>query len=205
MGKVYSFLYGESMTLTGKNGQSYTVFQPGNTIDTTGGTTTIRATNANDVNAIMAALTNGNTSGTGTPDGNTGTGPQPGSKYTAVETLSLQDLISDANTDQIQGDLDKQEGAKTPTDTTDNPPPTDTTDNPPPTDTTTTRRRPTRTIRRRPTRRTTRRRPTRRTPAADDDHQSAANAPVTVTARVLTPECLHRLRDIGIPTIPMEQ
>jgi hypothetical protein len=29
-GKVYSFLYGENMTLHGKNGQTYTVFQPGN-------------------------------------------------------------------------------------------------------------------------------------------------------------------------------
>ena len=33
-GKVYSFLFGENMTLTGKNGQQYTVFQPGNSIDT---------------------------------------------------------------------------------------------------------------------------------------------------------------------------
>ncbi len=131
---VFSFLYGVNMTLTGKNGQSYTVFQPGNTIDTTGTAPTIRPTTSADVNTIMAALTNGNTNGTGTPNGGTGTGPQPGSKYTAVETLSLQDLISDANTDQIQGALDKQE-SKPPTDMT-NPPPTDTT-NPPPTDTTT--------------------------------------------------------------------
>ncbi|HMK40943.1 MAG TPA: FecR domain-containing protein [Methyloceanibacter sp.] len=62
-GKVYSFLFGENMTLTGKNGQQYTVFQPGNSIDTSGGTPTIRPTTQADINSVMAQLTNGNTGG----------------------------------------------------------------------------------------------------------------------------------------------
>src|SRR5689334_11452518 len=52
-GKVYSFLFGENMTLTGKNGQQYTVFQPGNSIDVSGGVPTIRPTTSADVNSIM--------------------------------------------------------------------------------------------------------------------------------------------------------
>ena len=58
----------------------------------------------------MAALTNGNTGGTGTgaPGDSTG-GPKPGSKYTEVETLSLQDMIADATATQINDTLIKEE------------------------------------------------------------------------------------------------
>src|SRR5689334_19772477 len=69
-GKVFAFLYGEHMTLTGKNGQQYTVFQPGNLIDTTTGE--IRETKPGDIAILMAALTPGGNGGV-TP----GTTPQP--------------------------------------------------------------------------------------------------------------------------------
>src|SRR5690242_10581844 len=46
-GKVFAFLFGEHMTLTGKNGQSLTVFAPGNLIDTTTGE--IRETKPGDI------------------------------------------------------------------------------------------------------------------------------------------------------------
>src|SRR5680860_280640 len=39
---VFSFLYGNSLTYTGRNGQTQTVYQTGYTLDLTGGTPTIR-------------------------------------------------------------------------------------------------------------------------------------------------------------------
>ncbi len=107
-GKVFSFLYGDHMTLTGKNGQSYNVFQPGNSIDVSSGTPIVRPTTSADINSVMAALTNGSGGATGNPTG-TDTGPTPGQKYTSVETLSLQNLISQATQTQINGQINDQE------------------------------------------------------------------------------------------------
>ena len=64
-GKVWSFLYGTAMTFKGNNGKTYTVYEPGYTLDLTGGTPTIRPTRPEDINVVMAALTNGSTSGLG--------------------------------------------------------------------------------------------------------------------------------------------
>jgi trimeric autotransporter adhesin len=130
---IFSFLYGVNLTLTGKNGQQYTVFQPNTTIDTTSGTPTIRPTTTGDVNALMHALTKGGTVVTlGGSGDKTGTGAP---KQVVYETLSLQDLISDATqtsiNDQVQNQEDK--GTTTTTDTTTTPTGTPT----PPTDTTT--------------------------------------------------------------------
>jgi hypothetical protein len=126
-GKVYSFLYGDHMTLTGRNGQTYNVFQPGNSIDTTTGTPTIRPTTQADINSVMAALTNGSGGSTGNPTG-VNTGPTPGQKYTSVETPSLQNLISQATQTQINGQLNEQEQQ----DTTGTPGTPDTPDSPQP-------------------------------------------------------------------------
>ena len=137
---VFSFLYGVNMTLTGKNGQQFTVFQPGNTIDTTSGTPTIRPTTTGDVNAFMNALSKGGTVVTlgGSNDKTNTAGGPP--KQVVYETLSLQDLISDATqtsiNDQVQNQEDKGT-TTTPTDTTTTPTdttttPTDTTTPPPP-------------------------------------------------------------------------
>jgi hypothetical protein len=139
---VAVFTYGVELKLT-HNGVETVAFQPGWVIDTTTGSTTVRQATPADTNSFQAALTNksGGSGSGAAPGGTTGEGPKPGSKYTEVQTLSLQDLIADATTDQINGDLDKQEEAaddttgKPPTETADNPPPVDTTGNPPPTDT----------------------------------------------------------------------
>ena len=48
----------------------------------------------------MAALTNGNTGGVGAGSRDAVGGAKPG-KYTAVETLSLQDMVADATATQI--------------------------------------------------------------------------------------------------------
>src|ERR1700674_3144799 len=45
---VFSFLYGAELKLTGKNGQVYTAFEPGYTIDTTNGAPNIRPTTSAD-------------------------------------------------------------------------------------------------------------------------------------------------------------
>ena len=120
---VASFLYGVSLTLANK----YTAFQPGYTIDTTSGSTTVRPTTSADVNAIMAALTNSNTGGAGAgAPGDTAGGPKPG-KYTEVETLSLQDLVADATATQVNDTLQKDETTEPPADTGTPPP-----DNPQP-------------------------------------------------------------------------
>ncbi len=124
----YGFLlvYGEYMKMKGQ-----TVFQPGNGFFATNGQVTMGLPPKNFVNGLMAGLTNGNP-GTGNPNpGPADGGTKPGTQYTKVETLSLQDLIADATTDQINGDLDKQEQQAS-VDTTDTPPPTDTTDDTPP-------------------------------------------------------------------------
>ena len=123
---VASFLFGVALTL----GNKYTVYEPGYTIDTTGGAPTIRPTTTADINAIMAALTNGNTGGTGAgAPGDTAGGPKPGSKYTEVETLSLQDMVADATAQQVNDTLQKDETTEPPADTGTTPP-----DNTPPPD-----------------------------------------------------------------------
>ena len=101
---IFSFLFGETMTLTGKNGQEYTVFQPGNTIDTTGGVANIRPTTAGDIALIMAALTPGGNGGV-TP------GPTPTPGETGVKAATLgnvaSEVINEATATQIQDQIQK--------------------------------------------------------------------------------------------------
>ena len=125
---IFSFLFGENMTLTGKNGQEYTVFQPGNTIDTTGGVANIRPTTAGDIALIMAALTPGGNGGV-TP------GPTPTPGETGVKAATLgnvaSEVINEATATQIQDQIQKQ------IDAIQNPPPPGTPVEPPPTTITT--------------------------------------------------------------------
>ena len=113
---LWSFLYGSEMTFTGKNGKTTTVYEPGYTLDLSSGTPTVRPTTATDTNAFMNALTKGGTGGTGTA-GSDSTNPPP--KQVLAETISLQDLISDATATQINDTLQKDEQ----TEPADTPPP----------------------------------------------------------------------------------
>ncbi|MGH6866169.1 MAG: FecR family protein [Methyloceanibacter sp.] len=124
-GKVWSFLYGVEMKLTGKNGQVFTVYQPGYTLDLTSGQPSIRPTTPADTASLMAALTNGG-GGTGGLHGNNGTDVNPPPKQLLAETLSLQQLIADATATQIDDTLQREENNLPPTNPTDltNPPPT---------------------------------------------------------------------------------
>jgi hypothetical protein len=101
---IFSFLYGEELTFTGKNGQTYTVYQPGYTLDFNGGQPVVRATTAADTQLLMAALTNSNTntSGVTTPDG------PPQSRQQLAETLSMQQLIADATATQIDDTIARE-------------------------------------------------------------------------------------------------
>ena len=130
--KIFSFLFGETMTLQGKNGQSYTVFQPGNSIDLSGGLPTIRATTQNDIKAIMAALTPGGNGGV-TP----GQTPPPGGTGAKAAALSIlsADIINEATATQIQDQINKEianlnntptETPTTPGEPTTTPPPANT-------------------------------------------------------------------------------
>ena len=56
-------------------------------------------------------------------------GPKPGSKYTEVETVSLQDMIADATAQEVNDTLQKDETTEPPADTGTTPP-----DNTPPPD-----------------------------------------------------------------------
>ena len=57
-GKIWSFLYGVEMTCKGNNGKTFSVYEPGYTLDLTSGTPTIRPTTPSRHQLVMAALTN---------------------------------------------------------------------------------------------------------------------------------------------------
>jgi FecR-like protein len=112
---VFSFLFGNEMRLGNQR-----VFEPGYTIDTTSGAPTIRPTTRQDINAVMAALTNSDTSGVGGTG--TDTDVDPGSFQQANnDSNSLDQLISDANAtqiqDEIQNQIKNQSNNQTPTNT----------------------------------------------------------------------------------------
>jgi|GEM_PF-2803665 len=123
---VYSFLYGESMTFRGRNGQTQTVYQPGYTLDLSGGTPSVRPTTPEDTNSFMQALASpaNNTAGPSQTDQGSNNPPPP-----LAETVSLQSLVSDATATEIDDTLQKQETKQdpplenTPNETDEPPPP----------------------------------------------------------------------------------
>ena len=120
----FSFLYGVSLTYS-NNGQTQTVYEQGYTLDTTSGTPTIRPTTPEDTNFFTKAFSGGGTVVVG------GSGDQPTpNQPTLTETISLQDLISDATATQIDSTLQQEEE--------EDPPPINNTPTTPTTTTTTT-------------------------------------------------------------------
>src|ERR1700687_4741201 len=91
---VFSFLYGVQMSFTSNGGQTHTVYEPGYTLDLTGGTPTIRPTTAADTQFFMSALTKGGTGGTGN-NGSTGT-PAPGGAYQQANGNNAAQIINEA-------------------------------------------------------------------------------------------------------------
>ena len=101
---LFSFLYGVEMKFTGKNGQTQSVYEPGYTLDLSGGTATVRPTTAQDTNSLMAALTNSNTN-----SGPADTNKVDQQTQLVNDTLSLQELISEANATKVDESLEADE------------------------------------------------------------------------------------------------
>ncbi|GFO82464.1 MAG: hypothetical protein A49_20910 [Methyloceanibacter sp.] len=132
--KIYSFLYGHSLTFRGRNGQTQTIFQPGYTLDLSRGGANVRPTTAEDTAIFAKALTSrgGSNSASGGDNG----GSQQGDQQQAsgndgsgalTQTVSLQSLISDATSTQITDEIEKQlEQQTNDTPASNNPPPSNT-------------------------------------------------------------------------------
>lgn len=106
--RIYSFLYGHSLTFRGRNGQTRTIYEPGYTLDLSRGTVNVRPTTSQDINAFMQALSSG-----GTNHGSGGGSPtNPGGSNALQQANNLQDgaseLISNANATLIQDEIQNQ-------------------------------------------------------------------------------------------------
>jgi hypothetical protein len=132
-GSLFSFLYGNEMTLTASNGKQFTVYEPGYTLDLNGGVPNVRPTTAQDTNAFMAALTNSNKGGIGNQT-------NPGTPNNIEQVTQLQndttEMVSDANTIIVQTEIEKQLNQPPPPTNNNTPPPDDGTVTPPPPDVT---------------------------------------------------------------------
>jgi hypothetical protein len=117
--KTYSilFVFGEYAKL----GNQTALYEPGNGYFSSNGQIAIKQFTAADLKNIMTSLTNSNTADA------TGTQSQGGTKPQVVETLSLQDLVADATTEQIITEAQNQ-----PTETVNETPPHDDGTAPPP-------------------------------------------------------------------------
>lgn len=112
--KIYSFLFGHSMTLQGRNGKTQTVYQPGYTLDMSSGRGTVRPTTAEDTAVFMQALSSPATSTTsGNGGGNSGSqnpnsiAQQSGQQADNVANGASQ-AVGDATATQIQTEIVKQ-------------------------------------------------------------------------------------------------
>ena len=104
---IYSFLYGHSLTLTGRNGHSETIFEPGYTFATHGSHANIRPTTPEDTNIFMQALSRSGTNfGSG---GNVGTPTNPNA-FQEASNLSngASQQTNDANFIQVQTAIQEQ-------------------------------------------------------------------------------------------------
>ncbi|HUT12701.1 MAG TPA: hypothetical protein VMY42_19550, partial [Thermoguttaceae bacterium] len=129
---IFAFRYGVSLNYVGNNGERQEIFEQGYVLDLTGNTAVVREGTPEDTALFQNSL-----SGEGTayvPGQNNQQNNQ-----TTFETVSLQDLISDATTTQINDSLERDETNDTntnnntpPTNNTNNPPPNNTGNNPPP-------------------------------------------------------------------------
>ena len=109
--KIYSFLYGHSLTFRGRNGQTQTIFQPGYTLDLSRGGANVRPTTPEDTNVFMQALSSPATNTASTNSGNNGGEQQAGGGSETgglTQTVSLQNLISDATSDATATEIDEQ-------------------------------------------------------------------------------------------------
>ncbi|BAQ17634.1 FecR family protein [Methyloceanibacter caenitepidi] len=111
--RIYSFLYGHSMTMQGRNGQTQTVYQPGYTLDMSSGRGNVRPTTAEDTNVFMQALSSPNSNTAGTTGGDSGsqnpnsTAQQTGQQADNISNAASQ-AVGDATFAEIQTEIVKQ-------------------------------------------------------------------------------------------------
>jgi hypothetical protein len=116
--RIFSFLYGNELKLTGTNGRTYRAFQPGYTIDAAGNPR-VRKSGPDDTNIFTHAFrgrgqvyalgqgSNAANSGSNTPVG--GTGGRQSSGNSSTDWVSVQTLTTDATTTLINQEIQKQE------------------------------------------------------------------------------------------------
>ncbi len=95
---VYSFLFGDSLTFRGRNGQTQTVYQTGYSLDLSGGNANVRPTTPEDTNAFMAALSSAGTNFGSGAGGTNNPATPTGQQLTNIENGADQE-IGDANFD----------------------------------------------------------------------------------------------------------
>jgi len=98
--KIYSFLYGNSLTFRGRNGQSQTIRQSGYTFDLSGGRAIVRPTTPQDIALVQQGLTGWKASVASTTR----------STYRAHGTrdINASQLIEEATATRIQAELQRQ-------------------------------------------------------------------------------------------------
>ncbi|MEM7399140.1 MAG: FecR domain-containing protein [Pseudomonadota bacterium] len=100
-GAIFSFLFGNEMVFRSNSGKVYTVFQTNYTLVVNrGATPEIRPTTPADIQIIMANLSNSNTDTTGVETNDQP--PQPSYVFTPID---FQQLIVDATSTRITGEL----------------------------------------------------------------------------------------------------
>lgn len=104
---VYSFLFGNSLTFRGNNGQTQTVYQTGYSLDLSGGRANIRPTTPEDTNAFMAALSSAGTNFGSGAGGTSNPATPTGQQLTNIENGADQE-ISDANFVMVQTAIQEQ-------------------------------------------------------------------------------------------------
>ncbi|WP_141702071.1 FecR family protein [Methyloceanibacter stevinii] len=102
-GTIFSFLFGNEMVFKSKSGKVYTVYQPGYTLDLSSGVPTIRPTTAEDIQTILASLSNGNTNTAGVTTDN-----QPPPQNFVILPQDFQQMIIDATGTRISDEILQQ-------------------------------------------------------------------------------------------------
>jgi len=109
---LFSFVFGDEMKFTGKNGQVTRVYQPNYTLDLTGGVPNVRPTTAQDTAFFMKALAGGGTVVVGGAKTD-----KPNLTSNFFKNLTMAEITQEGTQNVINGQLDKEEQH------VDNPPP----------------------------------------------------------------------------------
>jgi hypothetical protein len=112
---LFSFLFGVEMKFTGKNGQISRVYQPGYTLDLSGGVANVRPTTAQDTAFFMKSLSGGGKVVVAAPNG-----PKVNLGSSFLKTLTTAEITEEGTQTIIIGQLAKQEQGDNP----EPPPPT---------------------------------------------------------------------------------